>query len=60
MPNIIKTFLDKLQPPVTGYKLYWDDDVAGFGVRITASGKVTFVVQGRVLGKELAPYHRVR
>src|SRR6266851_1668322 len=53
MPNIIKTFLDKLQPPATGYKLHWDDDVSGFGIRITAGGKLTFIVQGRVLGKEL-------
>jgi integrase len=53
VPNITKTFLDKLQSPSAGYKLHWDDDVAGFGVRITAGGKLTFVVQGRVRGKEL-------
>jgi integrase len=51
--TITKSFIDKLQPPSQGYKLYFDDDVRGFGARVTAGGKVTFFVQARVLGKEL-------
>lgn len=31
----------------------WDTETRGFGVRITRDGKRTFVVQGRVNGKEL-------
>jgi integrase len=34
-----------------GQELYWDSELRGFGVRITPTGKRTYIVQGRVNGK---------
>lgn len=51
MPKLTKTFVDKLVPPLLGYDLHWDEQDKGFGVRITAAGKRTYIVQGRVNGR---------
>ena len=51
MARLTKSFIDKLTPPSTNYDLHWDEQDKGFGVRITASGKRTYVVQGRINGK---------
>ncbi|WP_454756886.1 tyrosine-type recombinase/integrase [Cupriavidus campinensis] len=51
MARLTKSFVDKLVPPATGYALYWDEQDRGFGIRITAAGKRTYIVQGRVNGK---------
>lgn len=53
MAKLTKSYIDKLQAPASGYALHWDDQDRGFGCRITATGKRTFLVQGRVHGKEL-------
>ena len=47
-----KSAIDKLTPPSTGYSLHWDDNPPGFGLRITASGVRSFIVQKRINGKE--------
>lgn len=41
-----------LQPPEKGYALHWDGELKGYGVRISATGKVSYIVQGRLNGKE--------
>lgn len=51
MAKLTKTFVDKVQPPASGYAIHWDDKVPGYGLRITAAGVRSFVAQGRVLGK---------
>jgi integrase len=38
--KLVKT----LQPPDKGYRLIYDDDLKGFGVRITANGVISFVL----------------
>lgn len=50
---ITQSFLNKLQPPAKGYRIYFSEEVPGFGVRITAADRRTFVVQGRVHGREV-------
>lgn len=50
--KLSKTSIDKLTIPASGYSLHWDDTLAGFGLRITASGVRSFIVQKRINGKE--------
>jgi integrase len=42
--NITADFLRNLRPPPSGQVIYRDKDLKGFGVRITASGSVSFVL----------------
>ena len=51
MPKLTKPFCDKVKAPIEGYEIHWDDKVAGYGLRCTASGVKAFVAQGRVKGK---------
>jgi integrase len=51
MAKLTKSFIDKVQSPETGYGIHWDDTVKGYGLRVTAAGKRSFVAQGRVRGK---------
>ncbi len=60
MTKLTKGFIEKVQSPASGYKIYWDDVVKGYGLRVMPSGKRVFVAQGRVRGKAvimtLGPY----
>jgi len=60
MAKITKTFVDKVQPPASGYAVHWDDSVKGYGLRVSSQGKRVFIAMGRVLGKPiqftLGPY----
>src|SRR5688572_20978873 len=53
MPNLRFTqeAIDSLKPPPTGQLLLWDSTTPGFGLRISATGKKTWVAQYRVNGK---------
>ncbi|MBO9712185.1 integrase family protein [Sphingomonas sp.] len=53
MAKITKTFVDKVQPPASGYDVHWDDTVKGYGLRVSAQGKRVFIAMGRVLGKPI-------
>src|SRR5690349_20505023 len=45
--------ISALKPPTTGRVEYWDRDVSGFGLRISAEGRKTWVVRYRVEGQRL-------
>lgn len=51
MAKMTKSYVDKVAPPEQGYAIHWDDSVKGFGLRVTAAGRKSFVAQGRVKGK---------
>lgn len=53
--KINKRAVDSITPPAKGYALHWDDDLSGFGLRVTASGVKAFVLQKRIHGKD----HRI-
>jgi integrase len=47
--KLTKGYIDKLTPGRAD-ELHWDTDVKGFGLRVTPTRKLTFIVQGRVGG----------
>lgn len=51
MAQLTKSFIDKVQAPDNGHDMYWDEEVRGFGLRVTSKGKKVFVAMGRVRGK---------
>lgn len=57
MAKLSKSFVEKVQPPVSGHVVHWDGGheraVKGFGVRVSSLGKRVFIVAGRVRGKQL-------
>lgn len=48
--KLTKRGIDSLPLPETGQALYWDDELPGYGLRVTKGAK-TFIVQRRVAGK---------
>lgn len=49
--KITKAFVDKIVPPNKGQTFYRDSELKGFGVRATASGSRSFVLEKRINGK---------
>jgi integrase len=44
--------IKSLTPPTAGNEVTWDDEVSGFGVRITAEGVISFVMNYRFDGRQ--------
>ena len=47
MPKLTDKTVKALRPPARGYALRWDSDVHGFGVRVTAGGSKSFILNYR-------------
>lgn len=47
--KLTKTYIDRIKPGAKD-TFHWDADTKGFGLRVTPTGKMTFIVQGRVDG----------
>lgn len=52
--KLTKREIDKLSLPTKGQKFYWDDDLKGFGIRLTPSG-IDYVARGTVRGTRRRP-----
>lgn len=50
--RLTKKSIEALDTPPKGYAIHWDNELNGFGVRITASGARSFVLQDRIRGRE--------
>jgi integrase len=50
MAKLTKTYIDNIKPPEKGQKLIYDDELKGFGLRVTKTAKV-YICQGRVKGR---------
>lgn len=49
--TVVKKFRGPL-PEQKGVAFYWDSNLKGFGVTVTKAGTKTFIIQGRVNGRE--------
>ena len=49
--KLTKTAVDRLSAPQSGYVLIWDEELKGFGLRITAGGAKSWVLQTRIKGR---------
>lgn len=47
MPKLTKTLVDGAKAPASGDAFLWDSEVQGFGVRVQASGRKTYMVRYR-------------
>jgi hypothetical protein len=47
MSKLTKRAVDGLRPPKSGQAFLWDQELRGFGVRVTPSGLKTFILQYR-------------
>jgi integrase len=43
--------VESIEAPATGYTIQWDDQIKGFGVRVTSAGVKAYILQKRVAGK---------
>jgi integrase len=49
--RIVQRTIEKLPVPETGNQINWDSEIPGFGVRVTAAGAVSFVLDYRIYGR---------
>ncbi|HVB15059.1 MAG TPA: Arm DNA-binding domain-containing protein, partial [Stellaceae bacterium] len=49
--KITQPAAERLRPPASGRVEYWDKQLPGFGLRISATGRKSWVVMYRVSGK---------
>lgn len=47
--KLTKAYIDRVKPGPKD-EFHWDSETKGFGLRVTPTGKVSFIVQGRVEG----------
>lgn len=47
MTRITKRIIDAIKPPATGTIFLWDKELRGYGVRVNAGGRVSFIIQYR-------------
>lgn len=52
MPNINERFIQSLKSPENGHKIYWDEKLIGFGIRITSNNAKSFVLRYVINGRE--------
>ena len=50
--NLNKSYIDTLPKPPTGYVIHWDENLKGFGLRVTSTGAKSFIFQKRINGAD--------
>ncbi len=49
--KLTKTSVASLEPPLADQRIVRDSELRGFGVRITASGRKSFILEKRIKGR---------
>lgn len=52
MAKINETFVKKCPLPQSGHKIHYDDDIHGFGLRVTKAGTKSFILNYHINGRE--------
>jgi integrase len=52
MPKLTKKMVEEIPDPEKGYSLHWDSELKGLGLRVTASGVRSFILQTRIKGRD--------
>lgn len=52
MPKLTKRIVDALKPE-TAEVVHWDDDLAGFGIRVRPSGRKSYIAKCRCRGRQI-------
>ncbi len=52
MAKLNQKFVKQVKSPKSGYEVHWDDELKGFGLRVTSAGVKSFVLNYRVHGRE--------
>ena len=50
--RIVDKSIKKMAAPQQGNRIEWDAEIPGFGVRITASGVKSFILDYRIAGRQ--------
>ena len=48
--NLSASVIKTLQPPSSGNRVFFDSEVSGFGLRVTANGARSFILNYRTIG----------
>ena len=52
MPRLTDQTVRKALPPVQGQTIFWDDEIKGFGLRVTPGGAKAFILDYRAEGRQ--------
>src|ERR1039457_5748451 len=50
--RIVEKSIKKMDAPEKGYRIEWDSEIHGFGVRITGTGVKSFIRDYRISGRQ--------
>ena len=50
--RIVEEAIKKIKPPQEGSLIQWDREIPGFGVRLTAKGATSFILDYRIAGRQ--------
>src|ERR1019366_680248 len=50
--RIVEKSIKKMDSPEQGNRIEWDSEIPGFGVRVTAGGVTSFILDYRIFGRQ--------
>ena len=50
--RIVEKSVKKMAAPEQGNRITWDSEIPGFGVRVTAAGVTSFILDYRIFGRQ--------